>query len=124
MTPAPDGAACRDPSQTGLTIIEAVIILVIIAMVVGALTPGVVRQLQHARVNRAARVVAADLFLSQSLAGRQHVPITVVIDATMLTATLRHSRTDSVLVVRRFGADSDFGLQTLTENRKIQTSGW
>jgi len=114
MASARGEAAWSKPGRAGFTVIEAALVLLIIAVVVGALTPGVVRQLQHARVNRAARVMAADLFLSQSLAGRQHVPIILAIDSSARTVTLRDARTGSTLVVRRYGPDSEFRLQTIS----------
>jgi len=86
-------------------------VLTIVALVVGALTPSVRRQLMHARVNRAASVVAGDFFLAQSIAGRQRVPVTITFDGTAQTTTITDSRVSAtVLVTRRFGLDSDYKL--------------
>lgn len=86
-------------------------VLTIIALVVGALAPSVRRQLMHARVNRAANVVAGDFFLAQSIAGRQRVPVSVAFDGTARSTTISDSRsTTTVLVTRQFGPGSDYNL--------------
>lgn len=88
-------------------------VVLIVAVVVGALTPSVVRQISHARVNRAASIVAADFMQAQSLAGRQRQPIRIVFDATNLTMELTQQG-GSTLTVRRFGPSSEFKLTTLS----------
>jgi len=86
-------------------------VLLIVATVVGALTPSVVRTISHARVNRAANVVAADLMLAQSLAGRQHLPVVVAIDSTNRQHTINQPPpANTNLITRRFGVDSEFRL--------------
>jgi len=88
-------------------------VLTIIAAVVGALAPSVRRQLMHARVNRAASVVAGDFFLAQSIAGRQRVPVSIAFDDTAKSTVITDSRSSTtVLVTRRFGPGSDFNLVT------------
>jgi len=105
----------RHDHRLGFTMIEAVMVLLIVATVVGALTPSVVRQISHARVNRAANVVAADFYLAQSLAGRQHAPVIVTFDSTnMLTTITQPPPASTSLVTRRFGLDSEFKLTTFT----------
>lgn len=104
----------RRPGQTGFTIYEAMMVLLVVAIVVGVLTPSVRRQLTRARINRAANVMAADLFLAQSLAGRQRVPVTVTYDVTAKTATIVDSRSAGpTFITRRYGPDSDFKLQSI-----------
>lgn len=84
-------------------------VLLIIATVVGVLTPGVIRTISHARVNRAASVVAADFMLAQSLAGRQRKPVVMAFDTTnKLTTITLQSGTN--LLTRRFGTTSEFKL--------------
>jgi len=99
--------------RLGFTLIEAVMVILIIATVVGALTPSVIRQITHARVNRAARVVAADFYLAQSTASRNHQPILVTIDSTARTVTLSDFNTSSSILVRRFGPSTEFKLLRL-----------
>ena len=78
----------RQAHRLGFTLIEAVMVLLIVATVIGALAPSVVRQISHARVNRAANVVAADFFQAQSLAGRQQKPVVFTVDSSARTITV------------------------------------
>lgn len=85
-------------------------VLLVVATVVGALAPSVSRQLTHARINRAANVVAADFFLAQSLAGRQHAPVTMTFSPGAKTTTVTDPATSTTLYVRRYGIESGFKL--------------
>jgi type II secretory pathway pseudopilin PulG len=105
---------CAQSRPAGFTIFEAVMVLFIVLTVIAALTPGVSRSIAHARVNRAANVVAAQLYLAQSMAGRQHQPVTMIVSPGAKTITIEDAVTDSTLVVRRFGSDSEFNLLSLT----------
>jgi type II secretory pathway pseudopilin PulG len=100
-------------TRLGFSLIEAVMVLLIIATVVGALTPSVIRTNSHARVNRAASVVAADFFLAQSLAGRQHAPVVLTFDPTNKLTTIA-LQSGTTLVTRRFGTTSEFKLSAFS----------
>lgn len=105
----------RRPGQSGFTIYEAMMVLLIVAIVMGTLTPSVRRQLTRARINRAANVMAADLFLAQSISGRQRVPVTVTYDVSAKTATIADSRSSGpTFITRRYGPESDFKLQSIS----------
>ena len=105
----------RRPGQSGFTLYEAMMVLLIVGIVVGALTPSVRRQLTRARINRAANVMAADLMLAQSIAGRQRIPVRVSYDLTNKLVTVVDSRaTATNYLTRRYGPDSDFKLTSLT----------
>lgn len=88
-------------------------VLLIVAVVIGALTPSVVRQISHARVNRAASVVAADLMQAQTLAGRQQMPVIVNVDGASKRIEVR-TTTGSVISVRVFDTNTDYKLSTLS----------
>ncbi len=98
----------------GFTLFEAVMVLVIVATVVGALTPSVMRQLSRARVNRAATIVAAEFLQAQTLAGRQRKPIVVSFDVVNRIIFVTDAATTSNISLRRLGADSEFRLTSLT----------
>jgi len=101
----------RPRNRFGFTLIEAVMVLLIVATVVGALTPSVVRQISHARVNRAANVVAADFYMAQSLAGRQHGPVVITFDSTAKVTTITQPAPSYTnLLTRQFGISSEFKL--------------
>ncbi|MGD0484159.1 MAG: hypothetical protein ABSB58_05835 [Gemmatimonadales bacterium] len=109
---------CEDRCPTlwpaGFTIFEAMMVLLIVLTVVAALTPGVSRSLTHARVNRAANVVASEFYLSQSMAGRQHRPVTMLVSPGAKTITISDAVTSTVLVTRNFGSTSEFNLLALS----------
>lgn len=105
----------RRPGQAGFTLYEAMMVLLIVGIVVGALTPSVRRQLTRARINRAANVMAADLMLAQSIAGRQRIPVRVSYDVINKLVTVVDSRASATnYLTRRFGLDSDFKLTSLS----------
>lgn len=105
---------CDGRSRAGFTLFEAIIVLVIVATVVGALTPSVQRVITNARVNRAANVIAADLLQAQSLAARNHTPVRVQIDASAFRITLTIANAGTQLMVRELGPLSDFKLPGMT----------
>jgi type II secretory pathway pseudopilin PulG len=105
---------CAQTRSAGFTIFEAVMVLLVVLVVVAALTPGVSRALNHARVNRAANVVAAQFYLAQSMAGRQHQPVTVLVSPGAKTITISDAVTATVLLTRGFGKDSGFNLLALS----------
>lgn len=71
--------------------------------------------LGHARVNRAANVIAADLMLAQTLAGRQHAPIVVKIGSDSLYLRISQAPpSDSILRTYYFDPASDFHLAALS----------
>ena len=110
---------CAQTRPAGFTILEAVMVLLIVLIVVVALTPGVTRTLNRARVNRAANVVAAQFYLAQSMAGRQHRPVTVLVSPGAKTITIADAVSDSTLLVRRFGAESEFNLLALSASPSV-----
>jgi|GEM_PF-3156827 len=90
-------------------------VLLIVLTVVAALTPSVSRSLTHARVNRAANVVASQFYQAQSMAGRQHRPVTLLVSPGAKTITIADAVSPfTVLFTRRFGSDSEFNLLALS----------
>lgn len=87
-------------------------VLLIVAVVIGALTPSVLRQIEHARINRAANVIAADFLQIQTMAGRQQAPLRMVVDVTLKTISINLT-SGTTLSVRRLGTDTEFKIGTL-----------
>jgi Tfp pilus assembly protein FimT len=102
--------------SSGFTTIEAVMVLLIVAVVVGSLIPTMHRQLTHARINRGANILASDLLQAQSLAARQHAPVTVIFDQTAKSVMITRTAVGDTLVRRYYGTGSDFNFQTFTPN--------
>ncbi len=83
-------------------------------MVAAALIPKFGVVLGHARVNRAANVIAAQLMLSQTLAGRQHAPVVVTIQSDSLLLRISQAPpSGTVLRTYYFDPTSDFHLAAL-----------
>lgn len=100
--------------EAGFTLIEAVMVLLIIATVVGALTPSVIRQITHARINRATQVIASDFYLAQASAGRTRKPVSMTVDSTARTVTITDAQSSTQLYSRNYGTTSEFKLQGLS----------
>ena len=93
-------------------------VLLIVATVIGALTPGVVRTISRARINRAANVVASQFYLAQSMAGRQRRPVTLTVDTTTKTITIADGVSPfATLTVRQFGSTSEFRITAFSASR-------
>jgi Tfp pilus assembly protein FimT len=88
-------------------------VILIIFVVVASLIPKVSQTLGHARVNRSAYVIAADFLLAQSLAARQHSPVTVQVRTDSLLLRITSSASGSVLRTDRFDINSEFKLDSL-----------
>jgi len=111
-------AACRNRERAGFTVIEALIVLLIVATVVGALTPSMARTISRARVNRSANILAADLLQAQTLAGRARSPVVLTFDGSAMTLTVAlPPPASTVLATHRFGPTSDLKLTTFSSDQ-------
>ena len=110
--------ACRPRPRSGFSTIEAIIILLIVMIIVGTLTPTVQKQLTHTRISRAARAASADFYLAQALAQRERQPVTVTVDSIAKTITLKISTPDTVLQRHYFGTEGEFKLPKIYASPK------
>ncbi len=105
----------RDSTTAGFTIFEAVLVVLIVFVIAATLIPKFGVVLGHSRVNRAANVIAAQLMLAQTLAGRQHAPVVVTISSDSLSLQISQAPPAGTLLrTFRFDASSDFNLAALT----------
>lgn len=107
-------APCRAPAHAGFSVIEAIIVMLIVMVIVGTLTPTVQKQLTHTRISRAARAASADFYLAQALAQRERQPVTVTVDPTAKTMTLKISTPDTVLQRRYYGLEGEYKLPSIS----------
>jgi hypothetical protein len=89
------------------------VVMVITITILGILAPAVRRQIMRSRVNRAARVVAADLYLAQGLSSRAREPVRFLVDSLTRTMDIRLLN-DSVLSRRLYGDDGEFKLASVS----------
>lgn len=106
------GRPCNQ-ARSGFSIIEAVMVLLVVAVVVGTLTPKMQTLLMQSRVDRASGLCASDMYLAQSLASRARQPVRFTVDATAKTITLKLPN-DSILVTRHYGAEGEWKVGSLT----------
>ena len=106
--------SCPHRSRFGVTLIEALIAIAILAILVGMVTPLVSRQITHSRVNSAAQAIASDLETALSVAGRQRRPVRVTVDPAQ-RALLTVDRASGQAITRRaYGPASDYKIETLS----------
>src|SRR5687768_2905285 len=103
-------------SRAGVTLVEALIAIVILGILVGALTPVVSRQISHSRVNNAVHILAADLESALSLAGRQRSPVRVTVDPAQRSVLIADRAAGTVITRRSYGPDSEFKVETLSSS--------
>lgn len=95
-------------SRDGFTLLELLIVLIIVGIAAGVAIPQVGRMLAQTRVQRAASVVAADLKLAHSLAGRQRQPVRIVVDAAAQVLRVRNDATTAVYSERYFHSGGEY----------------
>ncbi|HVO35907.1 MAG TPA: hypothetical protein VMT21_10100 [Gemmatimonadales bacterium] len=88
-------------------------VILIIFVVVASLIPRVSTTLAHSKVNRAAYVVAADFLLAQSLAARQHSPVTVQVRSDSVLFRITNVVNGKALRTDYFDKNSPFQLDSL-----------
>jgi type IV fimbrial biogenesis protein FimT len=106
-------ARSRSALRAGFSLIEMMVTVSMLAIMVGMAAPNVSRDISHARVNSAARVVAGDLENALSLAGRQRRPVRVVIDGSLKEIRLVDRVSGTMISRRALGTVSDFKLYSV-----------
>jgi len=89
-------------------------VILIIFVVVASLIPRVSTTLAHSKVNRSAYVIAADFLYAQSLAARQHAPVSVQVRSDSLFFRIANVAGGSVLRTDWFDTRSEFQLTALS----------
>jgi len=109
----------RPESRYGVTLVELLVAMALIAALLATSIPPLTRQISHGRVNRAATLIASDLELALSLAGRQRKPVRVTVNSTTKELLVTDRATGQQILRRPYGSDSDFKLDTLTSSATV-----
>jgi prepilin-type N-terminal cleavage/methylation domain-containing protein len=101
-------------TQPGFSLIEAIIVMVVLAILGAMALPSIARSMTTNRVDRAALTVAGDIEAAFSLAARSRKPIDLVVDSINMRMVIRDRATATVLQTRSYSlTESDFGLTRL-----------
>ena len=103
-------------ARAGVTLIEIMVAVVVLAILAGAAAPLVSRHISHSRVNGAVHVVAGDLEQALSLAGRQRRPVRVTVNAAQRTLVIADRGTGQALTRHAFGPTSEYKVETLSSS--------
>jgi prepilin-type N-terminal cleavage/methylation domain-containing protein len=98
----------------GYTIIELIVVIVVFGVLLSIAYTRLGPALEHARVQRAATVLATDLQYAQMLAVRQRQPVAVVINESLKGYVIRERNAASVHRQRFYGDGSEFRLDEFT----------
>ena len=101
-------------ARAGVTMVEMLVVLAVLAILVGAATPLVSRHISHSRVNGAAQVLVGNLEQALSLAGRQRRPVRVTVNAAQRTLLIADRGTGQTLARHAFGPASEYKVETLS----------
>ncbi len=97
----------------GFTALDVAYSLVITVILLSSAIPLIQKPIRHARVNRAARVVASDLRSAFSLAARQRRPVRMTFDASGRAYSFSDRRDATVLHSRTFDDDAEIPLSSM-----------
>lgn len=76
----------RSSSQSGVTLVEIMVVVAIVAIIAAVSVPNLTDMLPRIRVNQAARVISGDLVLSRTSAIKDNCPYEVVFDLSLNNA--------------------------------------
>lgn len=92
----------RMRSRDGFTLTELLIVLILVGVIGGFAVMRVGAMMEQTRVQRAASVVAADLKMAHSMAGRQRQPIQISIDEAGRAFRLRDYAVPATIYSERY----------------------
>lgn len=102
----------RKQSQSGFTLVEMLIVLSIVSLSMLIANSSYIAFRESSTLNRAARVIAADVALARSYAIRNRTVVSLVADEASPSYVLRDA-SGTVYLNRLFDASSEMRLETL-----------
>ena len=99
-------------SQRGFTLVEMLIVLSIISLAMLMANTSFITFRESSTLNRAARVIAADVSLARSYAIRHRTPVALVADESTQSYIIRDN-TGTVYLNRVFDASSEMLIESL-----------
>ncbi|MDH3428189.1 MAG: GspH/FimT family pseudopilin [Gemmatimonadota bacterium] len=102
----------RPHSQRGFTIVELLIVLSIVSLAMLIANSSYITFRESSVLNRAARVIAADVALTRSYAIRHRAPVALVADESKQSYVIRDAA-GNVFLNRVFDASSEMPIESL-----------
>jgi len=100
--------------RAGFTAVELIIVVVMMSILAAFGYPRVAREIRRSRANQAATVVAQDIEVAFSLAGRQRKPVTVSYSTSTKTLQIADRATSAVIRSRPLGTGTEWNLDGVT----------
>jgi prepilin-type N-terminal cleavage/methylation domain-containing protein len=104
----------RGSCHGGFTVIEMLLVVVVFGILLSIAYVRLTPSLDHARVNRAAAVLATDLQYARMLAVRQREPIAVIALGSAKAYRIRGRDTTVIHRERLMGPDTEFALDAFS----------
>lgn len=104
----------RPPRRSGFTAIELTIVVVMIGALAAFGFPRVAREIRRSRANQASTIVAADIEVAFSAAGRQRKPVTISYSSSTKQLQVTDRASGTVLRNRPLGSSSEWNLDQVT----------
>lgn len=115
-----DGVGIK--ARGGFSLMEALIVLILLAIVGSMAMPGIGRAITNTRADRAAQVIANDVEAAFSFASRERKPVQLVVDSVLMRIAIVERTSSDTLQQRSFSlTESEFGLTRLAPNPAIIT---
>jgi prepilin-type N-terminal cleavage/methylation domain-containing protein len=97
----------------GFTLIELLMVITLMSIITSVAIWRMGPAIDHARVRRAASIMAADLQYAQMISARLRQPVVVLVNGSLRMYAIR-DRTGTTIFRQRFvGPDTDYGVGTL-----------
>ena len=100
--------------RDGFTAVELMIVVVLIGALAAFGFPRVAREIRRSRVNQAASVVAADVEVAFTLAGRQRKPVTLSYVSSSKELQIADRATGTIVRRRPLGSASEWNVGAVT----------